>query len=325
MKNRVDISIIVPIYKVEEYLDRCVRSIAEQTYGDLEIILVDDGSPDGCPAICDAWAEKDARIKVIHKENGGLSDARNAGMAIATGAYVAFIDSDDSIKPDFIQKLYGAITEYNADVAECAVSYVDESGNTLRERNSAPMAEMGKIEALRRLVLEDGVYQTVWNKLYRREVVADIPFAIGKYHEDEFWTYQVFDRIEKLAVVRDSLYNYLQRGSSIIGVGYNIRRLDGLEARFLRMKHLQKYDELAELTKERIVSDYAWHLSNALSVLEGDERQTAVDIILDYLRLTDKVPMHRLSGSIKHRALYLMFRISPILTAKLMNIIILRA
>ena len=314
------ISVIVPIHKVEEYLDRCVRSIAEQTYSDLEIILVDDGSPDGCPAICDAWAEKDARIKVIHKENGGLSDARNAGMAIATGEYVAFIDSDDSIEPDFIQKLYDAITEYNADVAECAVLYVDESGNTLRERNSAPMTEMGKIEALRHLVLEDGVYQTVWNKLYRREVVADIPFAVGKYHEDEFWTYQVFDRIEKLAVVHDSLYNYLQRGSSIIGVGYNIRRLDGLEARFLRMKHLQKYEELADLTKERIVTDYAWHLSNALSVLEGDERQKAVDIILDYLRLTDKVPMNRLLGSIKHRALYLMFRFAPVSTVNLLSI-----
>jgi len=89
------ISVIVPIYKVEEYLDRCVRSIAEQTYTNLEIILVDDGSPDGCPAMCDRWAEKDSRIKVIHKENGGLSDARNAGLRIAMGEYISFIDSDD--------------------------------------------------------------------------------------------------------------------------------------------------------------------------------------------------------------------------------------
>lgn len=312
------ISVIVPIYKVEEYLDRCVRSIAEQTYGDLEIILVDDGSPDGCPAICDAWAEKDGRIKVIHKENGGLSDARNAGMAIATGEYVAFIDSDDSIEPDFIQTLYDSITEYNADVAECAVSYVDEGGNTLRERNSAPMAEMGKIEALRRLVLEDGVYQTVWNKLYRREVVADIPFAIGKYHEDEFWTYQVFDRIEKLAVVHDSLYNYLQRGSSIIGVGYNIRRLDGLEARFLRMKHLQKYEELAELTKEQLITDCMWHYQSAKRVLEGEEKEYALAYIKSIFTEIGRV---KCSSNMKftHRLWRAMFIAAPDLTVWVRN------
>lgn len=312
------ISVIVPIYKVEEYLDRCVRSIAEQTYSDLEIILVDDGSPDGCPAICDAWAEKDARIKVIHKENGGLSDARNAGIEIATGEYVAFIDSDDSIEPDFIQKLYDAITEYNADVAECAVLYVDESGNTLRERNSAPMTEMGKIEALRRLVLEDGVYQTVWNKLYRREVIADIPFAVGKYHEDEFWTYQVFDRIEKLAVVHDSLYNYLQRGSSIIGVGYNIRRLDGLEARFLRMKHLQKYDELAELTREQLITDCMWHYQSAKRVLKGKEKEKALAYIKSILT---EIGLVKCSSNMKftHRLWRAMFIAAPDLTVWVRN------
>lgn len=312
------ISVIVPIYKVEEYLDRCVRSIAEQTYSDLEIILVDDGSPDGCPAICDAWAEKDARIKVIHKENGGLSDARNAGIEIATGEYVAFIDSDDSIEPDFIQKLYDAITEYNADVAECAVLYVDESGNTLRERNSAPMTEMGKIEALRRLVLEDGVYQTVWNKLYRREVVADIPFAVGKYHEDEFWTYQVFDRIEKLAVVHDSLYNYLQRGSSIIGVGYNIRRLDGLEARFLRMKHLQKYDELAELTREQLITDCMWHYQSAKRVLKGKEKEKALAYIKSIL---SEIERGKCSKNMKftHRLWRAIFIAAPDLTVWVRN------
>lgn len=103
------ISVIVPVYKVEPYLDRCVRSIVEQTYTDLEIILVDDGSPDNCPAICDAWAERDSRVKVIHKQNGGLSDARNAGMDIATGEYIGFVDSDDWIAPEMYQILYNML------------------------------------------------------------------------------------------------------------------------------------------------------------------------------------------------------------------------
>lgn len=111
------ISVIVPVYKVEPYLDRCVRSIVEQTYTDLEIILVDDGSPDNCPAMCDAWAEKDNRIKVIHKQNGGLSDARNAGMDIASGDYLGFVDSDDWIAAEMYQVLYDMLQRDSSDIA----------------------------------------------------------------------------------------------------------------------------------------------------------------------------------------------------------------
>lgn len=111
------ISVIIPIYKVEEYLDHCIKSIVEQTYRKLEIILVDDGSPDKCPLKCDEWAERDGRIRVIHKKNGGLSDARNVGMSIAKGSYISFIDSDDWISPDFYEKLYRSITDSNAQIA----------------------------------------------------------------------------------------------------------------------------------------------------------------------------------------------------------------
>ena len=135
--DNVLISVIVPVYKVEDCLDKCVRSIAGQTYTDLEIILVDDGSPDRCGAICDAWAQKDSRVHVIHKQNGGLSDARNAGMKIATGQFVSFIDSDDWIDPDFLEVLMTAMKEQNAQIAECAVELVDESGNVLRCRETA--------------------------------------------------------------------------------------------------------------------------------------------------------------------------------------------
>ena len=115
------ISVIIPIYKVEEYLDHCIKSIVEQTYRKLEIILVDDGSPDKCPLKCDEWAERDGRIRVIHKKNGGLSDARNVGMSIATGSYISFIDSDDWISPDFYEKLYRSITESNAQIAASGI------------------------------------------------------------------------------------------------------------------------------------------------------------------------------------------------------------
>ena len=121
--NAAKVSIVVPVYKVEPYLDKCISSIVNQTYTNLEIILVDDGSPDQCPQMCDAWAEKDARIRVIHKENGGLPDARNAGMAVATGEYIAFVDSDDWIAPDLYTHLYRRLTEDHSDISARGFMY----------------------------------------------------------------------------------------------------------------------------------------------------------------------------------------------------------
>ena len=122
MNNNPKISVIVPVYKVEKYLDRCVESIVNQTYKNLEIILVDDGSPDNCPVMCDEWAEKDERIRVIHKENGGLADARNAGMNIATGDYIGFVDSDDWIEPNMYEVLLKNALKYDADISRCGLS-----------------------------------------------------------------------------------------------------------------------------------------------------------------------------------------------------------
>ena len=312
------ISVIVPVYGVEAYLDRCVRSIVTQTYENLEIILVDDGSPDNCPALCDAWGGKDARIKVIHKENGGLSDARNAGLAVAVGEYISFIDSDDWLEPTFYEALLGAMKTSGAEAAACATNFVAEDGTVLRVRQTAP-GPLGKREALRRLVMEDGVYQTVWNMLYRREVMDGILFEKGKYNEDEFWTYQVLDRIERLATVETPLYNYLQRGTSIIGVGYNIRRLDGLEARFRRMEYLQKYGELACLTRQQFVFDCMWHLQCVLKYLSGEEQSRAKETVLDLLRRTPAVPWRELTANAKYQVWYVLFRTVPEWTARVRN------
>lgn len=309
------ISVIVPVYKVEPYLDRCVRSIVEQTYENLEIILVDDGSPDNCGARCDAWAAKDSRVRVIHKKNGGLSDARNAGLAVASGEYISFIDSDDCIAPEFVAELHAALGRTGADIAECATAFVDEGGNLLCQRSTAAGTQMEKMEGLRRLVLEDGIYQTVWNKLYRRAVIDGIFFENGKYHEDDFWTYQVFDRMEKLALVARPMYYYLQRSGSIIGAGYTPKRLDGLEARFLRMQYLQKYDELAALTRQSLVMDCMWHYQSAKTYLQGDEQVLSLKKVRETMKTCPPVPLHQLTGKITHRIWYLLFRAMPELTS----------
>ena len=315
------ISVIVPIYKVEDCLEKCVRSIVGQTYTDLEIILVDDGSPDGCGAMCDAWAVRDNRIKVIHKENGGLSDARNAGLKIATGSLISFIDSDDWIEPDFFEALLRAMESQQAQIAECAVELVDEEGKILRCRETVKAPSLEKMDALRRLVQEDQIYQTVWNKLYCREVLEGIPFEKGKYHEDDFWTYQVFDRMERLAVVERPMYHYLQRSGSIMGTAYSLKRLDGMEARFCRMEYLSKYDELRDLTRQQLMLELLWHLQSSLRHLQGEERRTAVSTIMEINRATPRVPLKMLTLNTKYRIWYKMFTKMPMLTAKVRNLL----
>lgn len=320
-ENRMEhlISVIIPVYKVEKYLDKCIESVVNQAYRNLEIILVDDGSPDHCPAMCDAWAKKDNRIRVLHKKNGGLSDARNAGLAVATGELISFIDSDDWIEKSFFECLHQAMIETDADVAECATVYETEDGKLLRIRKEAPATLLERKEALCRLILEDGVYQTVWNKLYRCEIVREVTFVSGKCNEDDFWTYQVFDRGKKLAIVEAPLYHYLQRGTSIIGAGYNLQRLDGLEARFQRMEYLQKYDELAKLTCQQFMLDCMWHLQCALCYLKGQEQCIALENILSFKEKTPKVKRRELTLNWKYKVWYFMFNSVPVLTAKIRN------
>lgn len=224
------ISVIVPVYGVEAYLDRCIRSIVEQTYDNLEIILVDDGSRDGCPAICDAWARRDSRIKVLHRQNGGLSDARNAGMAAATGELLGFVDGDDWIDSDMYRQLYEHMTRTRSDIAACGVEMNWDDGTPPRMLTGAGHCVLKREEALRALLEESRLKQPVWYKLYKTDLVRDLTFPVGKYHEDVFWSYRAVGRAEQVAVFDTVGYHYTQRAGSIMGEAYSLKRLDALEA-----------------------------------------------------------------------------------------------
>ena len=171
------ISIIVPIYNVEAYLERCLDSLVGQTYSNIEIILVDDGSTDHCPEICDIWERKDPRIKVIHKENGGLSDARNVGIKKVSGDYIIFVDSDDWLHRDMIKILADIRMETNADIVECkakkVTEYVKDDSINFKEIN---IRQFSSREALEALIDENILKQTVWNKLYKKDVIDCIQF-----------------------------------------------------------------------------------------------------------------------------------------------------
>lgn len=228
------ISVVVPIYNVEKYLPRCIESLLAQTYQNLEIILVDDGATDRSAEICDEYAKKDARIKVIHKENGGLSDARNAGTKAATGTYIGFVDSDDFIVPDMYEKMATALAEQNADIAVCNYLYVDEDGKALAERNgSLPIEDKvlsGK-EAVKKLVGPEYAYWvTAWNRLYRSEIAKAVPFPKGKIHEDEYTAHMFYDKAEKVVGVSSAAYQYVVRENSIMTKKYGTRNLDYIDA-----------------------------------------------------------------------------------------------
>lgn len=238
------ISVIVPVYKVEKYLDRCVASIANQTYQNLEIILVDDGSPDNCPAMCDGWAAKDSRVKVIHKENGGLSDARNAGMDVAAGAYIAFVDSDDWIHSDYIRQLYWAAASHDADIAACdfRTVYEEMPDNGLPEAPS--IQPCTPEQAIESMTNNSNFRAVAWNKLYRREVLGKDRYPKGRYHEDEFFTYRILDKARRLVYIDLPLYYYFQRPGSIMS-SISSRHLDALDAYLERLELLRvKYPRL---------------------------------------------------------------------------------
>lgn len=247
MKKNPLISVIVPIYKVEDYLERCVDSIINQSYSNLEIILVDDGSPDNCPQICDNYAKQDSRVKVVHKVNGGLSDARNAGMEIATGDYISFIDSDDYVHTDMLNILLNVMLKENCEIAQCGTVKFNEGETVALNKIDYKVKVYNNKEALKELVNDGHFVQTVWNKLYRADVALKTPFRKGKLNEDEFWTYLIFAESKKIAEVSADMYFYLQRSTSIMGENYSIRRLDALEAKAERQDYLQEnFPELAD-------------------------------------------------------------------------------
>ncbi len=238
------ISIIVPVYKVEEYINKCVDSIINQTYKNLEIILVDDGSPDNCPKICDEYAKKDSRIKVIHKPNGGLSDARNRGIKEATGEYIGFIDSDDYIDEGMYEYLYELIKKYDADISICGhrdVGLVNREGVVPNEE-----LKLNNIEALK-ILAEDGVIKNhAVTKLYKRSLFIDnnIEYPVGKIMEDILTTYKLIEKSKVIVVGTKTFYNYLKREDSITGKKSAQRYISHVENSLVQFEHFKENEQL---------------------------------------------------------------------------------
>lgn len=231
-KKKPLVSIVVPIYNVEKYLPKCLESLYNQTYEKLEIILVNDGSPDNCKNICNKYLKKDRRAKIIDKENGGLSDARNSGISVANGEYICFVDSDDYVDKKYVQILLEKAIETNSDICACNFKYFDESNN-IWDNNNKEECKYSRCDAITDiLTANQNTGIMVWNKIYKTSLFLDndIWFDVGRINEDNFIMYKLYDNANQVYVVNDRLYYYLQRKNSIMGKTFNEKRFDILVA-----------------------------------------------------------------------------------------------
>lgn len=236
------ISVIVPVYNVEKYLEKCIESIINQTYKNLEIILVNDGSLDNSLKICNKYENIDSRIKVINKENGGLSDARNKGLEVATGDYISFIDSDDYIDKYFYEVLLKNAIEKNAEISQCNFKRVNENHV---EKN---IIQIKEIELYNNIHMIDNLYNNnksenavvVWNKIYKKNIFDDVRFYKGIIHEDEAIIHELFYNANRIVTTSEILYYYLDRPNSIINKSFSIKNLDYIKALELRIEFLNK-------------------------------------------------------------------------------------
>ena len=278
------ISVIIPVYNVEKYLEKCISSVVGQTYKNIEIILVDDGSTDKSGTMCDLLAEKDSRIVVIHKANGGLSSARNAGLDIAKGDYIGFVDSDDWIEPDMYESLLRNMLKESADISACGV-YYHRNSKMKTDRDITGYRVFSRCEAIDCAVRNNGFIKVyAWNKLYSKHVFSKLRFPEGKTYEDLFIILPAIDSAEKIVVTKQPKYHYLKRPGSITNSEYGHSTWDIVEARrFFHKYLLDRYPELAEQAEYFCLISYYRVLDKMLlSKTAVDRREKKA--LIGYLR-----------------------------------------
>lgn len=271
------ISVIIPVYQVGAFVAHCIESVINQTYKNLEIILIDDGSTDGSGEICDQYADNDNRIKVVHQENCGLSTARNRGIELAKGEYLSFIDSDDWVDERFIKVMYEISVEAGCDIVQCGFQNVVNDCTRGDKREGNYTVYSAREFSIATYTLLSWKCNVAWNKLYKAALFDGIRFPIGKIHEDEFTTYKLVWRANGIAVTNTGLYFYRQRPDSITGKTYSLKRLDAGEALREREVFYQEKGETEILNLVRMahLEWIVWQMPLVKKYGEGEEEPLA--------------------------------------------------
>ena len=279
------ISVIVPVYNTENYLEECISSIVGQTYPNLEILLIDDGSQDHSGKICDDWAKKDARILVIHKKNTGVSDSRNTGIERAKGAYVGFVDSDDWIQPEMYQALWKLLEKHACGIACCGIQRFAEGQMPQSTAAQGCEALYTTQQALEELIRERRLHQIVCDKLYRADIVKQVAFPVGKRQEDEFWSYQVLAKSDGVALTDWAGYCYRQHDSSFMNSGFSLNKLSGIEAKQQRQAFIEEnFPALSDLARTELFRFCIYCQQMTYRHLKGEEQIQACKVIADAVK-----------------------------------------
>ena len=312
------ISVIIPVYKVEKYLERCIISVISQTYKNIEVILVDDGSPDNCPFICDEWAKKDDRIRVIHKDNGGLSDARNVGLENAHGTIISFVDSVDWIEECAFEQMINRMLLDDSDIVSCGVNWVSEEMKTIRIETVDFDEVLNTRAAMHEILIDNKLKQYVWNKIYKYEIINDILFEKEKYHEDVFWSYQVIGRAKKISLINQIYYHYFQREGSIMAQSYSITRLDALDAAKNQCEYVKiHFPDLFDEALCRYIGSCHYHLQCA--VRARLDKNVVRSIIEKTKYRKEGNALYLLDA--KQKFWYYMFTFFPVSTCRIRNVL----
>jgi len=253
MEN-ASISVVIPVYNLEKYVDKCIHSVVNQSYKNLEIIIVDDGSTDGSASKCDAWEKKDSRVKVIHKANGGVSDARNKGIETATGSLLVFVDGDDYIDTDLVEYLYDLMCSNDADISVCQHRKVDDYGNVIAELAYEDVSISGNEACMQAYYTNPSVNSVAWGKLYKMSLFENLRFPVGKYHEDVFMTYKAIAQCERIYVGGKVKYNYFTRKGSITNSDFHTKHLDAIYGYLEQRDFIEtNYPQLLRHSNSRIL------------------------------------------------------------------------
>ena len=310
-KNRELISVIVPIYNVEKYLSECIDTLIKQSFDNLEIILIDDGSTDNCPTICDEYQKKDKRIKVIHKKNGGLSDARNSGLKIAKGEYIIFVDSDDFVNINFVEVLYNLCVQNNSEMAICKFARVQEITDVDWEflDNSYEKEIMTGKEFT--ISVYEGKSENLgfvaWNKIYKKELFEKnkIEYPVNRYYEDTFTTFKLLYYSKKVVVTDVPLYYYRSREGSIITSNITLKKLnDMLEADIYPVSY---YDERKEVELFNLSANYCFRdIINTYNTYKNNGKEYS-DYIIDFYIKNWKLYCNKMSIGFAKKVKYMFF------------------
>lgn len=279
------ISIIVPIYNVEKYLENCINSIINQTYKNIEILLIDDGSTDSSSKICDELSKEDSRIRVFHKKNGGLSSARNYGLDRMKGEYVTFVDSDDTIEKDYIEYMYNLIQKYNVSLSIIPYNVVVNELKKYSIGSNYKEEKLTTEECLKRMLLEQGFTITACAKLYKKELFNKVRFPLNKLCEDNGTTYKTILLCDNIAYGNISKYNYFKRANSIMTSNFNMRKLDLLELTDIMCSDIEKvYPNISEACINRRIHSRFSILRQMVNCKLNKEEDIKEKEIIRYLK-----------------------------------------